>query len=222
LAVTQLIGTELDRQPKSGETIGAINRLVERFPQLDYTTGRLHERIFAPHFRSVVGRFAYSSNRLTLVAPASLLVVIDELATLMSKASEADNGWTREWNDAQARLVAGTRDFLGAPPVRRARLRARLRLPWRRRRNSEGSDYRRRAKRFEEARLNDGIRGLTAPDTPTRLRAEARHAASLGLRSNKTPFSGGGGIRTHEGPEWPLPVFKTGAFNRSATPPGQG
>ena len=29
---------------------------------------------------------------------------------------------------------------------------------------------------------------------------------------------GGGGIRTHEGLS-PLPVFKTGAFNRSATPP---
>tara|TARA_B100001248_G_C27399698_1_gene469132 strand:+ start:12982 stop:13152 length:171 start_codon:yes stop_codon:yes gene_type:complete len=32
-------------------------------------------------------------------------------------------------------------------------------------------------------------------------------------------FNGGGGeIRTHEGRE-PLPVFKTGAFNHSATPP---
>ena len=29
---------------------------------------------------------------------------------------------------------------------------------------------------------------------------------------------GGGGIRTHDGRE-PMPVFKTGAFNRSATPP---
>ena len=31
-------------------------------------------------------------------------------------------------------------------------------------------------------------------------------------------FGGGGEIRTHEGRK-PLPVFKTGAFNRSATPP---
>ena len=30
---------------------------------------------------------------------------------------------------------------------------------------------------------------------------------------------GGGGIRTH-GPRERTPVFKTGAFNRSATPPG--
>src|SRR6188768_620339 len=32
-------------------------------------------------------------------------------------------------------------------------------------------------------------------------------------------FGGGGGIRTH-GPRERTPVFKTGAFNRSATPPG--
>jgi hypothetical protein len=32
--------------------------------------------------------------------------------------------------------------------------------------------------------------------------------------------NGGGGIRTLEGPKWPLTVFKTAAFNRSATPPG--
>ena len=32
-------------------------------------------------------------------------------------------------------------------------------------------------------------------------------------------LGGGGGIRTHEGLS-SLPVFKTGAFNRSATPPG--
>jgi hypothetical protein len=31
--------------------------------------------------------------------------------------------------------------------------------------------------------------------------------------------NGGGGIRTHEGLS-SLPVFKTGAFNHSATPPG--
>jgi hypothetical protein len=34
-------------------------------------------------------------------------------------------------------------------------------------------------------------------------------------------FGGWGGIRTHEGYE-PLPVFKTGAFDRSATHPVPG
>ena len=45
----------------------------------------------------------------------------------------------------------------------------------------------------------------------------------LGIKANKRKrvkgeYGGGGGIRTLEGLS-PLPVFKTGAFNRSATPP---
>jgi hypothetical protein len=37
-------------------------------------------------------------------------------------------------------------------------------------------------------------------------------------RENRGLVGGGGGIRTHEGLS-SLPVFKTGAFNHSATPP---
>ena len=38
--------------------------------------------------------------------------------------------------------------------------------------------------------------------------------------SDKQAYGGGGGIRTHEGLA-PLPVFKTGAFDHSATPPAR-
>jgi hypothetical protein len=37
-------------------------------------------------------------------------------------------------------------------------------------------------------------------------------------REHRALAGGGGGIRTHERLA-PLPIFKTGAFNRSATPP---
>ena len=48
----------------------------------------------------------------------------------------------------------------------------------------------------------------------------------LAIKANKRKhvkgeYGGGGGIRTLEGLS-PLPVFKTGAFNRSATPPQIG
>ena len=39
----------------------------------------------------------------------------------------------------------------------------------------------------------------------------------FGLRGGASFFYGGGGIRTHEGLR--PPVFKTGALDRSATPP---
>src|SRR3546814_15226097 len=40
-------------------------------------------------------------------------------------------------------------------------------------------------------------------------------------QGNLRSGGGGGGIRTHDGLP-PMPVFKTGALNRSATPPGDG
>jgi hypothetical protein len=45
-----------------------------------------------------------------------------------------------------------------------------------------------------------------------------KHRFTGGLSSNLRRLSGGGGIRTHEARER-LPVFKTGAFSHSATPP---
>jgi hypothetical protein len=51
--------------------------------------------------------------------------------------------------------------------------------------------------------------------------AQKRHAyVEHGKKLNEIKYldGGGGGIRTHERRQ-PLPVFKTGAFNRSATPP---
>ena len=41
----------------------------------------------------------------------------------------------------------------------------------------------------------------------------------LAQRPPALTSDGGGGIRTRDGRK-PMPVFKTGAFNRSATPPG--
>lgn len=41
----------------------------------------------------------------------------------------------------------------------------------------------------------------------------------IGLVTAPSPVHGGGGIRTHEGLR--PPVFKTGALNRSATPPAE-
>ena len=42
----------------------------------------------------------------------------------------------------------------------------------------------------------------------------------FGYLRESSETGGWGGIRTHEGLA-PLPVFKTGAFNRSATSPGK-
>lgn len=89
LAVTDLIGLELARQPQPGRSARTVNRLVRRLPQIDYTSGRLDERIFTPHLRVLLERFSAASNRLALIAPEPVLEIIDELAGLMAEAEQA-------------------------------------------------------------------------------------------------------------------------------------
>jgi hypothetical protein len=112
LAVTDLIGLELARQPHPGRSVRTINRLVRRLPQIDYTSGRLHERIFTPQLRALLERFSAASNRLALIAPEPMLEIIDELAGLMAQDEQVPAGWNERWNTARGRLVAATRDVL--------------------------------------------------------------------------------------------------------------
>ena len=61
------------------------------------------------------------------------------------------------------------------------------------------------------------------PERPSQRDLVSRYALEYWVFLNLTkphggPGGGGGGIRTHETLAR-LPVFKTGAFNRSATPP---
>ena len=53
----------------------------------------------------------------------------------------------------------------------------------------------------------------------TRISQELARVSCMLLDGVKQVNGGGREIRTHEGRK-PLPVFKTGAFNRSASPPG--
>src|SRR6185295_8749322 len=54
----------------------------------------------------------------------------------------------------------------------------------------------------------------------TGVLALSEECCGAGRRNTTSRSGGGGGIRTHEALADP-PVFKTGAFNRSATPPGK-
>ena len=56
---------------------------------------------------------------------------------------------------------------------------------------------------------------------PRAVRSRRVAEGRLGIGHARHRVGGSGGIRTHEGRK-PLPVFKTGAFNRSATLPGVG
>jgi hypothetical protein len=71
-----------------------------------------------------------------------------------------------------------------------------------------------RASRRPRSAVSRGLGGRRiGRRTPSHQRETARKRAVLGLSS------GGGGIRTLDGPKRPITVFETAAFNHSATPP---
>jgi hypothetical protein len=122
LHAIDLLGFEAGRQPRSGRTVNAINRFVARWlPQVDYTTGRLHERIFTPRLRSLEERFTFAANRLVLVAPLELLPQIEAVTLALADFAEPDESWRRRFDLARQELLRAARETLGAPVGERTR-----------------------------------------------------------------------------------------------------
>jgi hypothetical protein len=114
LHMLELIGLEAARQPRAGRAVRALNRFVEeRTPQIDYTTGRLHEAIFTPHLRSLMDRYSFASNRLLMVAPIELLERVQGVSDLLAEFEGADPDWSRRWREAHGALVRACREAVG-------------------------------------------------------------------------------------------------------------
>jgi hypothetical protein len=114
LHMLELIGLEAARQPRTGRAVGALNRFVEkRTPQIDYTTGRLHEAIFTPHLRSLMDRYSFVSNRLLMVAPVGLLEHVQGVNDLLAEFEGPDPDWSQRWQDAHGRLIRACREAVG-------------------------------------------------------------------------------------------------------------
>jgi hypothetical protein len=110
----ELIGLEAGRQPRAGRAVKALNRfLEERAPQIDYTTGRLHEAIFTPHLRSLMDRYSFASNRLLMVAPVDLLVHVQGVSDLLAEFDGPDPDWRQRWQDSHGSLVRACRRAVG-------------------------------------------------------------------------------------------------------------
>ncbi len=114
LHMIELIGLEAARQPKSGTAVTALNRFIEkRAPQLDYTTGRLHEAIFTPHLRELMDRYSLAANRLLMLAPSPLLEDVDRVNRLLGGFDGLDDEWIARWQEARGQLVRACRVLVG-------------------------------------------------------------------------------------------------------------
>jgi len=114
LHMLELIGIEAARQPRSGRAVLALNSFIEkRTPQLDYTSGRLHEAIFTPHLRDLLDRYSLAANQLLMVAPSALLEDIQRVNELLMEFERPDQDWVRRWQEARGQLVRACRDEVG-------------------------------------------------------------------------------------------------------------
>jgi hypothetical protein len=114
LHMLELIGLEAARQPKAGRAVSALNSFIERrIPQLDYTTGRLHEAIFTPHLRGLLERYSLAANQLLMVAPDALLEDVQRVNDLLAEVDGPEPDWTERWQDARAGLVRACRETVG-------------------------------------------------------------------------------------------------------------
>ena len=78
-----------------------------------------------------------------------------------------------------------------------------------------------RRRGHDAAERDKGLRDLLLNDRQcTVLAVGAENEVALGIECRRVRAGGEGEIRTHE-PREGLPVFKTGAFNRSATSPSK-
>lgn len=114
LHMLELIGLEAARQPRSGRAVSALNTFIERrTPQIDYTTGRLHEAIFTPHLRKLMDRYSLAANQLLMVAPSALLDDVQKVNELLTEFTGPDESWIQRWQDARGQLVRACREAVG-------------------------------------------------------------------------------------------------------------
>jgi hypothetical protein len=114
LHALDLIGFEAGRQPRPGRTVRWVNRFLEsRLPQVDYTTGRLHERMFTPHLTSLMDRFSHAANRLLMVAPLALLPQVEAVTAALADYQEPTPEWLERFDAARGDLIRAAREAVG-------------------------------------------------------------------------------------------------------------
>jgi hypothetical protein len=114
LHAVDLLVAQLRREPKPGRLAKRLNEaLARRAPSVDYATGQLHQRLFAPHLQELIDRFYAAGDRLFLIAPAETLVPFEDIFDLLARAEARDEEWDRQWDAARMRLILSCRRALG-------------------------------------------------------------------------------------------------------------
>jgi hypothetical protein len=109
------VAVELHREPTQGKIGRLINeRVWRRVSVLDYKLGRIQDRLIDPQRAALGPEIGKAMSAATLIAPPSLLPILDRIVVLMTSAEDRDDDWQREWSAARADYFVKCRELLGA------------------------------------------------------------------------------------------------------------
>lgn len=115
VALDQLF-LELDQLPERGDrfSVSAAKRLGDR-GTAGWLIRLLGRRVFGREAWRALEALIAATNRLLIVAPASLLPSILEMNELLAGFEGRGSGWREEWQRARGEILVAGRSELGLP-----------------------------------------------------------------------------------------------------------
>jgi hypothetical protein len=89
---------------------GWLDKLVERWPTLDWLMGRLSTATLGRSTMRVVDQVIAASNRLILVAPEPILEAMKALGDLIGEFDPGSDEWKRKWQSARTYFASVSRE----------------------------------------------------------------------------------------------------------------
>ncbi|MGN6275545.1 MAG: hypothetical protein ACTHNP_06410 [Solirubrobacterales bacterium] len=95
---------------------GWSNRLIARWPTLDWFMGRLSVATLGRSTMRAVDEVIAATNRLVLVAPEPILETMQAISDLIAGFDPANDKWKQDWQRARNDFAAASRRVAVAAP----------------------------------------------------------------------------------------------------------
>jgi hypothetical protein len=107
-AALDRLSLRIDQLPQShGVKEGSMTKFVAKWPAIDWLIGRISVATIGRSAMIAIDEVIAATNRLSLVAPGSVLEAMERLSQLIGRFDPAAATWKDEWKDARA-VFSGT------------------------------------------------------------------------------------------------------------------
>jgi hypothetical protein len=112
-AILDRLSLQIAQLPRAaGVKEGWMNRLIARWPELDWVMGRLSTATLGRGVMRTIDELLTATNRLILIAPHSVLAASEEINRLLENLRPGSAEWKREWQEGREGLVKASREAL--------------------------------------------------------------------------------------------------------------